>query len=393
MYSERDYDVYYAICNAKNYLMRKKINFKINKMLTDNSNLYTTSVTTDILDKNNETIVGNGKGIGDESIASALFEFIEHYSYIYDSPKSFIINKEKQDKIFNEPMYLKEVPILFLLEYNAPVKLLKYVDNKNIEKYYPKFLTQVSDIEENLFKEYPTIMGYSTNSGCASGMTTYEAKIHGINEILERDLFSKFLIFNIIKKNALCVVSPDNISIENKKIYNTLRKNVYKDDLLIINVPNNYGVNMFITINRRDKMRPLYGAGVSLSEDYALQRSLTECLQLNQLNDKDEDEKFKDIVKNYKNYNQYLDLIYLNIDGLKSYDYIQKGKNIFSKYNNKEKLSYLESMLNKLGYTPQYRTIIKDGNINVIQSIIPGMEKFNLVIEGNPVIPGPKYSK
>ena len=76
MFSERSIDTDKSIIIGKKFLKNNNLTYSIKKY-GNSINSYTVSL--DYKDINGLTILGNGKGLNKQSLASAIFEAIEHY--------------------------------------------------------------------------------------------------------------------------------------------------------------------------------------------------------------------------------------------------------------------------------------------------------------------------
>ena len=138
--------------------------------------------------------------------------------------------------------------------------------------------------------------------------------------------------------------------------------------------------------NKRKYIFPLYGAGTSLIEEYAVERALTEVFQASCVFNSDDVNMFKYMKNLWHKVPGMIDLI--------SFDFIKKIK--YSKYicNNqyrdvqvKKLLSSELNILSNCNVNIYIRRIIDDINFNVVQCLIPQFSKFNLVLEGKVLLP------
>jgi len=370
---ERNLPVERAILNAENILNNLPITYSVNKIFLD-SGLYTTIVT--IYDKNNQYVTqGNGKGIGQQSIASALYEALEHYileKYFPTESKSLTISQ-----IISQNRALStEAPLYEMMRQNPNYLLecilFKEFDSEN-EMYYPTFLLSP---EHRLLPEY---MDYSSNNGVACGSDLNESLLHGICELIERHSLSKLYI-NLISNPNFKMKQLD------KK---TLPTNILS---LITKVEDNYSLTLeiydiryfpeipvYLTLIRRGPI-PIHGSGCSLSSNYALERSILECMQQLHLNDSENIAEDTAIINLFSESNEILRALQFNAD------------NILISYNHQENdvencdvthlFSVVKDLLHRKGHHIFYHVLEMKKNIVCVKIIIPGFEKFHLIRYG-----------
>lgn len=117
--------------------------------------------------------------------------------------------------------------------------------------------------------------GNDTN-GLASGNNTSEATLHGIHELLERDIKS----FHTIKDSSI-LLNYETLPKEIRRIINKVKQMGYF--ISIRYMPNQYNLPCFsANIGNVNDLNPVYicgGYGCHLSRNIALNRAVTECFQ------------------------------------------------------------------------------------------------------------------
>lgn len=185
---ERSFDVEMSLESAKKFIKKSDIEYDIIEF-GDKYKSY--SVVFDKEDYLGHKIIGNGKGIGRQAEASALFEAIEHYIFdkIYLEKKGY--NKNiKEMHIPNE--FKKKHYIIELLDNKFDttslecLKFDEYLGNNFI--FMPKFLIYPYSCLPDILPE--KFLMYSSNSGTAVGVNFVDALLHGILEVVERDALS-----------------------------------------------------------------------------------------------------------------------------------------------------------------------------------------------------------
>jgi ribosomal protein S12 methylthiotransferase accessory factor len=122
----------------------------------------------------------------------------------------------------------------------------------------------------------------NSNNGVAIGCNHTEALIHGILEIIERDAISILVVDAFMQKNysALTAINKDSISDKNKTLIAQIeRLTGSKAYILKLNTP--FDVPCYsVSVASDHHLLPLKGFGASLSDENALYRACSECLEL-----------------------------------------------------------------------------------------------------------------
>ena len=369
---ERNLSVETAILNAEDILSQLPISHTIEKVSLD-SKLYTTIVT--INDNDNKYITqGNGKGIGQQSIASALYEALEHYileKYKPLEPKSLTISQ-----IISQNRALEtEAPLYEIMSDNPDYSLeciLFKEFNGDKEIYYPKFLLSPEQCSSS---EY---IDYSSNNGVACGSDLTEAILHGTCELIERHSLSKLYINlisdeNFVMKKLDKTTLPSNISSIITKAEDT-----YNLEFEIYDIRHFSDFPVYLTLIRNNSI-PISGCGCSLSSEYALERSVLECIQQLHLNSPENIAEDKAIINLFSESKEIVRALQFD------------AANILIPYNNQRRvenykvdhlLSLVKELLHENGYQIYYHIIEKRDRFACVKIIIPGFEKFHLIRYG-----------
>ena len=237
-----------------------------------------------------ELTYGLGKGV--QSIIGAYGECIEHFFYsligthnpVALSRTDFLKSYLGQTEILLRfALTLDGVPETFHCQAFKP---LDYGEDLLIPREFINyhFLTDLEGA--NPFQIF--LSRYSTTSGTAFGLTRDDAILHAINELLERDVTSEFLIRHVIinykTKNKFVRLDTDTLgsplTLGIDYIYNrhmVREVEVYSSQTcfggwwsLCVARFGDYSCTRF----------PQWGAGYSLSYDLAIYRSIAECGQM-----------------------------------------------------------------------------------------------------------------
>ena len=390
MQPEREVSNAKAYHNALLYLKSKNLYTNFNLWISNNLTLKI--IQCDLLNYQNKKVsTGMGKGINFEPILGAVFEALEHYTY--ENQKISTRRMSLKETLLNNAILLEDVAIKVALKENIHKKILvtrfsNIYQNKS-DLYYPTSLID-TNVNDNNINYNSHIYQYSSNSGYASGSTISEAMLHSINELIERDSFSKLLIKYGMNKDEDIIAYQIDIQTLPKKLYKLFKdiETTTNGTLSLVKINNKFQIPTYVAIlkNKRKYIFPLYGAGTSLIEEYAVERALTEVFQASCVFNSDDVNMFKYMKNLWHKVPGMIDLI--------SFDFIKKIK--YSKYicNNqyrdvqvKKLLSSELNILSNCNVNIYIRRIIDDINFNVVQCLIPQFSKFNLVLEGKVLLP------
>lgn len=389
---ERCIDVESAIVKAKSFLEKK--GFSINSISLGDG-IATTHL--EILSKDGYRTNGCGKGIFRQSMASAIFEALEHaYTQSYNeeddrSPK--IVDLNGTDKYLSEGApYLEKIVRNDELYFSR----LPFVNISNLEEIdYPAFLIhpryKATHAEELASINNYSLMRYSSNSGSAAGVNINEATLHGILELIERDAIGVALLKSIFKsppepvKLVRLWTLPESI----QRILHTIsrQENV---KIEIFDIATDDSVPSFMSfIEAVYTGERFFGSGTSTSSEYAIERSILESLQylhISRYIGRPAPRRRKpSIVTGIKYISAYLEGgVFQYRGGTKLIDFTavsddsttldSKIKNIISRFKTKG--------------ADFYRRVIVDDEVAVVQIVAPKLERFHLVARGVIVLPG-----
>lgn len=212
---------------------------------------------------------GFGKGLGIQSKVSAYYEALEHYVVHLFSK----ISSDIQDNYVSMDPYKYPLPCIDLTDINS---------NKKIA--YPVFMVDpryAKKKSKNDKMDYSPYSYLANDSGVASGTNMLEASIHALNELVERDAHSLFLIEAFIKnKNQrIKLIEKSSLPATQKDIVNKIEYQ-YDEDLMIFDITSGIGIPViYVSMTKQPFMIQPSGCGASLKAEYALERALLESLQ------------------------------------------------------------------------------------------------------------------
>ena len=210
---------------------------------------------------------GFGKGIGMQSKASAYFEALEHYALHRFAQKQ----AENQQHYVKLPAFEAAIPCVKLYDMHAQEALI-----------YPIFMLDPRYAKNPAKQDtvnYSTKASYANDSGVASGTNFIEASIHALNELIERDAHSLFLLNAFVKPKPVRLIDKTSLPIHLATIVNLIETE-FNDDLMLFDITSDIGVPvMYVSMTQQPWLIQPSGCGASLRAEYALERALLEVLQ------------------------------------------------------------------------------------------------------------------
>lgn len=187
---ERSLEVAQAVRVARTHLEELGFSIELRRIGTD-----LLSTLCSVTPTEGSAVASSGKGVGEQSLASALFESIEHVHTLRDQQRpadeARLLDLDGTDLPLRDgtpdfnfvagdhPLWLSRLEM----------KPLSAAEADSIS--FPRFLQQPSFVptdprEEDALARF-SLRRYGTNSGTAAGSTRAEALLHGLLEIIERD--------------------------------------------------------------------------------------------------------------------------------------------------------------------------------------------------------------
>ena len=199
--SERSIDVSQAIEIAYRWARQADIECQTETVYVSQSTSSIT-VNSSLLRDGRVLSQASGKGMGDAALASAIFEAIEHaairknlYRAIPPLRDAQLPRNKKIEavdlgyKLARELRYPDTQPVEVFYELREDLSL-----NLDAPHLYPRILADLSLPIGPYLGDLIPLSAYSTNTGTAAGTNWRDAILHGLNEVLERDAESQFLL-------------------------------------------------------------------------------------------------------------------------------------------------------------------------------------------------------
>lgn len=355
------------------------VNAMLERHELDKYNLYMyqclSANTTSLFDLSREVSSG-GLGVNENkkiAMTSCLAEALERYCMSY-IPKKEIIKKKKENLkkeytfdnffLYTDKQY-KELN-MFLNPNNENIEWTKIynINNKEKFKYWPASLIYLPfDLNKPVAE--------TTSTGMAAGFTLDECFQSGLLELIERDA----LMINFMQRLNPPEINIESIDGKNKNLIKTMKK---KYNMKIYKLYSDIKVPIYLSIiYKQEKNKTHYGIGAcaSLNSDYAINKSLKECLftyfySLNIMDVRqDNPQKIKTLYEHFLYYqgNNFSKLLFNS----ETINY-QKEKLSFS-----DLLEELDNLNISVYYKELTTSDIKKTGIKVVKVIAPSLIDLN----------------
>ena len=344
--------------------------------------------------------MGNGKGIGLQSEISAKYEALEHYLSTQKSElkqQCISFSLEEIDGKLSE-INRKVLPSYFLKTCNKMKKTpwVSFQGYSGTSIILPYFMADPNYIN-NPFPyddfDYSSLSDLPTNNGTAIGTTFEEAMIHAINELIERDSISCFLLSTFCRKKPkkMKIINKNSLPLHLNEIIAKIESD-YDEELLIIDIATNLQFPTFlVTFTRQAHSIQPMGFGTSLNSAYAVERAILEALQSLHLFDEDlrkEDDKILNKFIFWPKLQKCAQCDLLPLIKACHYD-IHEFQASFIPKNLCE---LLDEIIRKLEHRNLHvffgMHYQSENGVSCVKVIIPGIEQFHRVRLGNFTIPG-----
>jgi ribosomal protein S12 methylthiotransferase accessory factor len=322
---------------------------------------------------------GFGKGLGLQSKASAYFEALEHVA-VHFFAQAMANNK---NNYFPHESFDQKIPGVFLTEIT-----------NNQQLFYPLYLLDPRYAKHPSHfdhLDYTSHAWRANDSGIASGANITEASIHALNEIVERDAHSLFLIEGFLKNKQQNIrrISHDSIPPKLKTIINQI-ENQFSEKLSIFDITTDIDIPViYVSMTQQKSLIQASGCGASLCREIALERALLEALQpVHVRNDKLVDNQ-QQIIDQLSDTPLLLKCAIADVRNLKAETIdFQSLPNYNVNQTLDEQLALIISKIKKLGFNIYKKIICEhEKGFSCVKYYIPGLEQFHIVQTGKRVLP------
>ena len=340
---------------------------------------------------------GSGKGYRDGARTGAFFEALEHYLTDYhglDAPiellptRSFTRNDHFMDDSLLDVVIQDSEAQIACRRYHNPLDPQTFC--------YPIALSLPSyahaPIPGDTFN-YASLKRYCSNSGIAIGATYDEAVLHAINECLERDALSLFLLDHFYYQHDRPLLTLERPQADQPLAH------VWRDaeaelgtEVVVLDISSEFCARTYLAFTFPGT-RPvgLFGCGTSLNAEHAVHRAITELVQLQLGARLPEVAHHIDLQeRNLAAFPRLQRCLQLDTDDLLAHARQQSvGLPPCPPVRPlAEQIRLLardiRSQHRELGISVMYRS---DAGTTLANVVIPGLERFYIVSSGNVVIP------
>ncbi|MDF0733674.1 YcaO-like family protein [Pseudomonas entomophila] len=245
--------------------------------------------------------------------------------------------------------------------------------------------------------DHRALRRYSSNDGSAIGATRDEAVLHALNQTLERDATSLFLLRHFYHQHQDTVTWLDKPSAGTplgqlwRHAEQTLQAPIH-----VLDISTEFASRTYLALRMDVLDKPhgsLFGAGTSLDPWHAAHRAVSELVQV-QLNAQD-DAARKVLAHQERLLHPFPKLLRcLQLDLMSLIECPQASADLSAPETGKSVRDQLERLTTDLhahGYMPGVCEVFsgREG-LSLVNVIVPGLERFHLVTNGNVVCPGPR---
>ncbi|MFI6740645.1 YcaO-like family protein [Nonomuraea sp. NPDC050451] len=240
---------------------------------------------------------GMGKGRPDEARVGALFEAVEHY---LTGPAGFdpaVVRPVAPAALATGPLRGDACALLLAGTPGRRMACLRYrplgrppLPHRRADALVPLFLSAPWYVETGAAPlrelagddcDYAQLMRYSCNSGSAVGITAAEALLHALNEAVERDALSLLLVRAFLGGDGfrLSLIDPRTLPDALARAYTTAEE-LTGSPVHLLDITSDLGVPTMLAYTAPTARHPhRRGGGTSLDPAYAAWRALTELVQ------------------------------------------------------------------------------------------------------------------
>ncbi|MHA3735835.1 YcaO-like family protein [Pseudomonas sp. Eth.TT006] len=228
---------------------------------------------------------GAGKGELVEAQVGALYEALEHYLSAYIGTQDI---QHLSPAYFCASHLFKDDSVLApLIEQNNALTACRTYTNicDNSTFLYPVILSSPNYSEATFAQDsadYKALKRYASNSGTAIGASYNEALLHAINESIERDALSLFLLEHFYYQNTTALRRVDRLPAHDELGQLWLNAEAETGaEVVLLDISSEFLPRTFLAFALRPGEQPqVFGSGCSISPRHAARRALTELVQL-----------------------------------------------------------------------------------------------------------------
>lgn len=232
-----------------------------------------------------------GKGLGAQSLASALFEAIELYFTAADQNRLSVDTDDvaivSARELGSQEALAQDLVIQRLAQRQpqAGVGCLRMRELGSARPvWYPLALTDpgypLHPLPGDTLEAAPSLRRYCTSSGTAAGITVDEALAHALCEWIEYDAISQAMLrWFVTGQEKPAIVAPETVPAPLDALIEQI-SGVVGPGIVLIDITTDLGMPSFLAVPFTPYTpAALWGAGAAPDPVYAAERALTELLQ------------------------------------------------------------------------------------------------------------------
>ena len=346
------------------------------------------------------SFVGGGSGCFIQANVKAAYEALEDTLThgVFASAKHELIYTFSTNSSPSTP-YLQKCGLLpkivFQEEYldrGYPWLKLYDLTNKENELYYPlsliyPYTTKIPQFNAEI--DQSDLIELSNETSISIGASYEEAMIHSINEWIERDAYSLFLLQTIIKQQSIPakVVLHNSLPEDLLEIVAMIETN-FNEELIIVDITSDINIPAFlVSFSRQNSIVQPAGFAASLSKHAALQQALLEALQYKDRYNSDAHEFRQAALRHYQERPLLVKAMQCDLlDVVRNGKYIDCSWCEIATYPSgtlSEQLKAMVMLLQARGFNLFYNKLYQgDSGVALVYTMITGLETFFLIKDG-----------
>ncbi|NBE80061.1 YcaO-like family protein [Micromonospora rubida] len=348
----------------------------------------------------------SGKGLGHRSLASALFESAEHYHLDWRRDAGSGGSGFMPGRAVAEQPTARRSALLRRLGGILP-------DNSVFTREYVPVATAFGEsggtshrqpvfLRDGGYRNWPhpdddggfrPLWHYTSSAGYAAGTTLFEALVHALNEVIERDAWSCQIARSYFGMGApdLVAVDPATLPADLRALTDSVEE-LTGAPILIVSIACDTGVPAYVVCDgSADEQIRLIGSGASPVRSYALQRGLLEYLQVRTMfryGPVDAGTEAAQITTALARYPRHLAAARFDVRELpRRTEPFRAEDGLPEEAPPEQLLRHLVDRLAAVGVHAYYRVLTRPGAITVVDVVAPGLELLDKARAGYPVLP------
>lgn len=341
--------------------------------------------------------LGHGKGEPAAARVGALYEALEHY--VVQQHRADTIELYTCAQIAESALSSEAYARILAEQPNELIACRTYQQIGGSDRLpVPLFLSNVWWAEEQTVPQrtqigdttdYRSLARYSSNNGSAIGGSFAEAAVHAINETIERDAMSLFLVRSYVAATPSPPRFYDNATLPDdlRRVLETVQTRLGRE-VWLIDLTTDLGVPTTLAYTPGPHGNFQRGHGTSLSRYHSMYRALTELLEVALTSDKIGDRRTA--IELFADHPILQACVAFEIDAPTTGSPRVAFVDNEAPRSPNAHLEQLVAALSQQGFNAYaYRVQAFVSGITTVHIHIPGLEHFHLITDGpSAVVPG-----